>query len=102
MSTADQMGYWQRRSDEKRYRRMLSQTYQLDPRYLEFQEAQRSILLSRLKASYSDKRDTLLWALIVWTLGILTLTPLIGAPAAAEYAILVALGWAAVHGVRRI
>ena len=102
MGRATQAGNQQKEPIAMLRRQGLSQTYRMDPRYIEYQEARRSTLLRRLKASYADQGDTFGWAMIVWSASIIALSPFLGMLAAAVLSIAIALAWAGVHRVRHI
>ncbi len=100
MDTVNQLGNQQRGPVAKLHRRSWSQPYRMDPKYLEYQAARRSALLSSLKASYADQGDTFGWAVIVWSASMIALSPFLGTLAAAALSIFVTLAWATVHKVR--
>lgn len=54
-------------------------------------------LLSRLKRSYDDRRNTLSWALFVWAITAMGFALFLPFNAAMVRAIAVAIGWSACH-----
>jgi len=84
------------------FRHQSNRTERLDPRYIENLQAHRSMLLSRLKASYAERNDTPFWALIVWMVSTLALSPFARIAFASAFALFIAFAWAAFHRVRRL
>jgi hypothetical protein len=70
-------------------------SYKMDEHY-------QSRLFSRLRASYSDKRNTFSWALMVWTVSAVAFAPFMGFGANLMRSITVAVAWSAVHLLRRM
>ena len=54
-------------------------------------------LLSRLKRSYDDRRNTLSWALFIWALAAAGFAIFLPFNAAMIRAIALAVGWSALH-----
>lgn len=54
-------------------------------------------LLSRLKRSYDDRRNTLSWGLFIWAASAVGFAPFLPFHAAMVRAIGVAVGWSALH-----
>jgi len=73
-----------------------------DPLCLEIEEAKRSFLLNGLRTSYASRGGTLLWAMVVFLIGVVVLVPIIGFVKGPCFAAFVAASWAVLHRVRRI
>lgn len=76
-------------------------TERLDPRYVEYQHSRRRLLFEAIKESYADPSDTLLWAVMVWTMCVIALLPFWGKIAACTLAAFISLIWTGVHRFRR-
>ncbi|HEY2470883.1 MAG TPA: hypothetical protein VGI45_24025 [Terracidiphilus sp.] len=59
-------------------------------------------LLSRLRRSYDDRRNTLTWALFIWAVGAVGFTLFLPFNAAMVRAIALAVGWSALHLFRKM
>ncbi len=74
----------------------------VDPRVFEVREARRRALRNLLRESYANREHTFGWALVVFVIMWLTLSPIGGVGPAALFAGLGSLFWAGVHRVRRV
>jgi hypothetical protein len=92
----------QQKANRRSFRHQSNRTERLDPRYIEEQQAHRSMLLGRLKASYAERNDTPFWALMVWMLSTLALSPFARIALASGFALFIAIAWAIFHRVRRV
>lgn len=59
-------------------------------------------LLSRLKRSYDDRRNTLAWAMVVWVVTAVAFAFFLPIEPTILRSIGVTVGWSAIHIVRRI
>jgi hypothetical protein len=59
-------------------------------------------LFSRLKRSYNDRRNTLTWAILIWSITALACAGFMPAGATIIRSIGLAIGWSVVHHVRRM
>lgn len=59
-------------------------------------------LIARLKKSYADRGNTLTWALFIWSLTAVGLALFMPFEATMLRSTCVAVGWSAVHLVRRV
>ncbi len=59
-------------------------------------------LLSRLKQSYTDRRNTLTWALLIWSFAAVGFALFMPFDATMLRSIGVALSWSVVHLIRRV
>ena len=66
------------------------------------EEEYRGRLFSSLWSSYSDKRNTLSWALMIWAVTAVGFRTFMPIQATMVRSILVAAGWAAIHLIRRM
>jgi hypothetical protein len=66
------------------------------------EEQRQSRLFSRLRASYTDKKNTFSWALIVWAVSAVALSPFMEVQANLLRSVPIALAWSAIHIVRRM
>jgi hypothetical protein len=73
-----------------------------DPRCLELEAARRRMLISRLKASYADRNETYIWAILVFLISGFILIPLLGIPWGSAFSALTTLAWTVVHRIRRV
>ncbi len=80
----------------------MNQICKSDPRYREVQEARLRGVLNVLGNSYANRKHSFLWAMLVYAVIWLALSPIQGAKAASLYSIVAALFWAFTHRVRRI
>jgi len=62
----------------------------------------RSRLFSRLRASYADKRNTISWALMIWTLSAVAFALFMPVGATLVRSVGVAVGWSMIHTLRRM
>ena len=62
---------------------------------------QGSRILARLKQSYADPRNTLTWALFIWSFTAVGLALFLPFGATMLRSICVAAGWSAIHLMRR-
>jgi hypothetical protein len=58
-------------------------------------------LFARLKQSYSDPRNTLTWALFIWSFTAVTFALFMPFEATLFRSVAVAAGWSAIHLLRR-
>jgi hypothetical protein len=58
-------------------------------------------LLARLKQSYADRRNTLTWALFIWSFAAVGFALFLPFEATLLRSVGVAAGWSAVHLIRR-
>ena len=58
-------------------------------------------LLARLKMSYADRRNTLTWALFIWSFTAVGFALFLPFEATLMRSVGVAVGWSAVHLIRR-
>ncbi|HMG87710.1 MAG TPA: hypothetical protein VK574_18390 [Terracidiphilus sp.] len=58
-------------------------------------------LLARLKQSYADRRNTLTWALFIWSFAAVGFALFLPFDATMLRSVGVAVGWSAVHLIRR-
>lgn len=58
-------------------------------------------LLSRLKRSYDDRRNTLSWALFIWAVAAIGFAPFVAFQATMLRSIAIAVAWSAIHLLRR-
>jgi uncharacterized oligopeptide transporter (OPT) family protein len=58
-------------------------------------------LLARLKQSYADRRNTLTWALFIWSFTAVGFALFLPFDATMLRSVGVAVGWSAVHLIRR-
>jgi hypothetical protein len=63
---------------------------------------QQSRLLATLKKSYGDKRNTLTWALLIWAVTGTGFALFLPFDATMVRSIGVAVGWSAIHLIRRM
>ncbi len=91
-----------KRPNQKLIHSIINRREEMDPRYFEYRSARKSILLSKLKSSYADRKETPFWAIVVWTLSLLSLSPFMEITAASGAALLISFAWAGVHRARRI
>ena len=61
-----------------------------------------SRLFSRLRQSYADRRNTLTWALFIWSFTAVSFAVFMPLQATMVRFIGVALGWSAIHLIRRM
>jgi hypothetical protein len=61
-----------------------------------------SRLLARLKKSYADRRNTLTWALLIWSLAAIGFALFVPFEATMLRSIGVAVAWSAVHLIHRV
>jgi hypothetical protein len=61
-----------------------------------------SRLLATLKQSYADKRNTLTWALLIWAVTGTAFALFLPFEATMVRSVGVAVGWSAIHLVRRM
>jgi len=66
------------------------------------EEEYRGRLFSSFCSSYSDKRNTLSWALLIWAVTVAGFRTFMPIPATMVRSILVVAGWAAIHLIRRM
>jgi|KBSMisStandDraft_5_1062788.scaffolds.fasta_scaffold2923509_1 hypothetical protein len=59
-------------------------------------------LLAKLKQSYADRRNTLSWALFIWSFAAIGFALFLPFGATMLRSVGVAVGWSAVHLIRRI
>ncbi len=59
-------------------------------------------LLARLKQSYADRRNTLSWALFIWSFTAVGFAIFLPFEATMLRSVGVAAGWSAIHLIRRI
>jgi hypothetical protein len=59
-------------------------------------------LLAKLKQSYADRRNTLSWALFIWSFAAVSFALFLPFGATMLRSVGVAVGWSAVHLIRRI
>ena len=59
-------------------------------------------LFLRLRQSYSDRRNTLAWALLIWSFTAVGFAVFMPVEATMVRSIGVALAWSAVHVIRRV
>jgi hypothetical protein len=71
-------------------------------RRLEMEEEYSGRLFSRLRASYADKRNTITWALMIWTVSAVGFALFMPVPATLVRSIGVAVGWSMIHILRRM
>ena len=100
MSTGNQMPCCEKVETKRPANRRLGRMERLDPRYVEYQYARRRMLFEILKESYADSNDTLLWAVMVWTISVIALLPFWGKLAACTVALAISLVWTGVHRFR--
>jgi hypothetical protein len=62
---------------------------------------QRGRLLARLKLSYADRRNTLTWALFIWSFTAVGFALFLPFDATMLRSVGVAVGWSAIHLIRR-
>ncbi len=91
-----------KRSNEKLVRSRIKDTLLMDPRYLEYNAARKSKLVGKLRQSYADKNETPLWALLIWAISFVALSPFMAITVAASGAMFVSFAWSMVHRVRRV
>lgn len=91
----------EKRSNHKFARSRIKETLSMDPRYLEYNAARRSKLMGTLRRSYADKKETPLWALLIWTISFVALSPFMAITVATSGAMFVSFAWSMVHRVRR-
>jgi hypothetical protein len=65
-------------------------------------DEQQSRLLAKLKQSYSDRRNTITWALFLWTFTAVGFSLFMPVWPTMVRSIAVAIGWSAVHLMRRV
>ena len=92
----------EKRSNEKLMRSRINDNLLMDPRYLEYSAARKSKLVGTLRQSYADKNETPLWAVLIWTIGFIALSPFMTITVAACAAMFVSFAWSMVHRVRRV
>ena len=61
-----------------------------------------SRLFSRLRQSYGDRRNTLTWALFIWSFTAVSFTAFMPLQATMVRSVGIALGWSAIHLIRRM
>lgn len=61
-----------------------------------------SRLFSRLKQSYDDRRNTLTWALMIWAFTAVGFALFLPVEPTMIRSVGVALGWSAIHLIRRM
>ncbi|HEY1579887.1 MAG TPA: hypothetical protein VGF82_22705 [Terracidiphilus sp.] len=61
-----------------------------------------SRLFARLKQSYADPRNTITWALLIWSFTAVGFAVFMPAEATIVRSIAVAIGWSAIHLMRRM
>jgi hypothetical protein len=66
------------------------------------EEEYRSRLFSRLRASYADKRNTISWALMIWTVSAVGFALFMPVGATLVRSVGVAVGWSMIHTLRRL
>ncbi len=59
-------------------------------------------ILAKLKQSYADRRNTLTWALFIWSFAAIGFALFLPFGATMLRSVGVAVGWSAVHLVRRM
>lgn len=59
-------------------------------------------LLTRLKRSYDDPRNTLTWAIMIWALSALGFALFLSFHATMVRSIAIAVAWSAIHLIRRM
>jgi hypothetical protein len=59
-------------------------------------------LLTKLKQSYADRRNTLSWALFIWSFAAIGFALFLPFGATMLRSVGVAVGWSAVHLIRRM
>ncbi|MGA8090774.1 MAG: hypothetical protein WCA10_26100 [Terracidiphilus sp.] len=62
---------------------------------------QRARLLARLKQSYADRRNTLTWALFIWSFTAVGFALFLPLEATLLRSVGIAVGWSAVHLIHR-
>lgn len=65
-------------------------------------EHYQSRLLATLKQSYADKRNTLTWALLIWAITGTGFALFLPFEATMVRSVGIALGWSAIHLIRRM
>ncbi len=80
----------------------MADTQHLDPRVIEVREAQRRAFRKAISESYANREHTIGWALMVFLIVWLALSPIGGVLNAALFSCLASLFWAAVHRARRV
>lgn len=65
-------------------------------------EQYNSRLFSRLRQSYADRRNTLTWALFIWSFTAVGFAIFLPFEATMVRSISVALGWSVIHVIRRM
>ncbi len=66
------------------------------------EEPYHSRLIPRIAASYADKRNTISWALLIWSVTAVGLSPFMPVLSNLVGSSSIALAWSAVHLVRRM
>ena len=66
------------------------------------EQYQRARLLAKLKQSYADRRNTLTWALFIWSFTAVGFALFLPFGATMLRSVGVAAGWSAVHLIRRM
>ncbi len=59
-------------------------------------------LLARLKQSYADRRNTLTWALLIWSFTAVGFALFLPFDATMLRSVGVAVGWSAIHLMRKV
>lgn len=65
-------------------------------------EHYQSRLFSRLKQSYADPRNTITWALFIWSFTAVGFAIFLPFEATVVRSVAVAVGWSAIHLMRRM
>ena len=65
-------------------------------------EHYKSRLFSKLKQSYNDRRNTISWALMIWTVTAVGFAIFLPVEPTMIRSTCVALGWSAIHLIRRM
>jgi hypothetical protein len=66
------------------------------------EHCQRGRILAKLKQSYADRRNTLTWALFIWSFAAVAFAVFLPFGATMLRSVGVAVGWSAIHLIRRI
>jgi hypothetical protein len=94
--------YKQSVSSEQSLLNRLLGTRERDPRCLELEEADRRMFIHALRRSYSDRKDTYLWAILVLLTSASILMPFLGPLKGYAFAAFITACWTTLHIVRRM